>query len=293
MLFQLVRTSCLLLLSLVWLPLAAQDFAIKRGQVEVIPFKMRVGYPFVDIKIGQETYNLLVDMTDYRQITLSPEVLANVPHTVTGSDKYAGANDKVFFLKQFVLDEVALGDLHKLRIKGTEEAVDPKYPTPSPAGAIGAGMFFDDVLTLDFHNSQFIVNPGGALDRCEPLAALGLPLVTVARLNGKQYTFLLDIAYQYSVIDTHIAAALMNQQSRANNSQRELLIADLTFDNFDVLNTPFYPLSMEGSGLHGVIGMDVFRRYNLALDFNNNCFNLPLAKGKISNPLPLKIPEFR
>ena len=271
---------------------AAQDLLWQNDKIEVIPFQLKRGYPYIDIKIGEKKYNLIVDLTDYREITLATDVLENIPHTVTGSDKYIGPEKKVFHLKQFTLDQVALGGLKKQHIKGTEEVIDPNYPTSSPNGAIGAGMFFDDVLTLDFHNSQFIVNPKGKLDRCEPLAVMGLPLVTLARLEGKNLTFLIDNASQYSVIDENIAQSLSKTQPD-NNKTLEILLADLHLDNFDIKNIPFYPLSMAGTGLHGVIGMDVLRRYNLAIDFKNNCYNLPLAQEKMTNPLPLRIPEFR
>jgi hypothetical protein len=271
----------------------AAELELKSKKVAVIPFQMRAGYPFVDIEVAGVKHNLLVDMTDYRQITLASEVLEKTPHKLIKTEKYAGANDKVFFLKQFTLEEVTLGGLKKRLVQGTEEAVDPDYPTPSPAGAIGAGLFFDDVLTMDFHNSQFVVNTAGALDRCEPLAAMGLPLVAVLKLDDKELTFLLDIAYQYSVIDANVANNLMGLPAKKDRQSREMLIKDLHFDHFEISNVVLYPLSMAGSGLHGVIGMDVFRRYNLAIDFNNNCFDLPLATPTKMNLSPLRLPELR
>lgn len=270
----------------------AAEFESNNKKIAIIPFQMKAGYPFIPIEVAGVRHNLLVDMTDYREITLATEVLEQTPHKLIKTEKYAGADNKVFFLKQFILQEVKLGNLVKHQVRGTEEAMDPDYPTPSPSGAIGAGLFFDDVLTMDFHNNQFVVNPDGRLERCEPLAAMGLPLVTVVKIQGKELTFLLDIAYQYSVIDINVANGLRGLPADADKD-RGILIEDITFHRFQVQNTPFYPLSLAGSGLHGVIGMDIFRRYNFAIDFKNNCFDLPLAKPAKLNLPPLRLPELR
>ena len=248
------------------------------GQQKTIPFQMRAGYPFIDVDINGLTHNLLFDMTDYRQITLASSVLAETPHRILGTEKYSGADEKVFFLKRFVLEKVGLGQLIKTDVNGTEEAIDPDYPTPSPSGAIGAGMFFDDVLTLDFKNSRLLVDPNGKLDQCEPLAALGLPLVALVTIGGNKLTFFLDIAYQYSIIDADFVEAERQKLPPDKIQSGFYDIAEMKFGHFTLENLRFIPLPMADSGIHGVIGMDVFRRYNLAIDFNNNCFSIPQAK---------------
>ncbi len=289
--------------SMFLLSMQSGAFELNLSGTKTIPFEMRAGYPFVDIAIAGTTHNLLIDMTDYRQITLSKKVLDKTPHKIQGTEKYGGANEKVFFLKKFALEEVKVGDLVKTNVKGTEEAFDPNFPTPSPSGAIGAAMFFDGILEFDFQNSQLQVTPNGKMQGCEPLASLGIPLVTLATYRGEQLTFFLDIAYQYSVIDSGIVLAQQRQQqsdSKNKGSETRSLPSlftaeELSFENFKINDIRFVPLPMADSGIHGVLGMDVFRRYNLAIDFPNNCFSLPLAKPdqKTVNPpkFELRIPD--
>ena len=298
--------SVSVLASLLSVSVHSDAFELNLDKTETIPFVMRAGYPFVDITISGVTHNLLIDMTDYRQITLSSKVLEHTPHKVQGTEKYGGANDKIFFLKKFALEEVKLGNLVKTNVKGTEEAFDPNYPTPSPSGAIGAAMFFDGILEFDFHKSQLKVTPNGKMPACEPLASLGIPLVTLATFRGEKLTFFLDIAYQYSVIDSGVVLAQQlaqhprqvlpnqNKGSETRNLPSMFTVDELSFENFTLNDIRFVPLPMADSGIQGVLGMDVFRRYNLAIDFPNNCFNLPLAKSDPSSKaskFELRIPE--
>ena len=253
----------------------------------VIPFQMRAGYPFVDITLGGERYNLLIDMTDYRPLTLSKHMLDIVPHTVLGTERYGGADDKVYHLTKFAMEEVRFGKMIKRNVQGTEEALDPNFPTPSPRGAIGAAMFFDDVMTFDFQNQNIKIETNTAMPNCESLASLGIPLVTLARYRSKTLTFFLDIAYQYSVIDSGLVQMEQRQGSETRAMPSVFTIEQLEFDNFTLENLHFVPLPMADSGIQGVLGMDVFRRYNLAIDFPNNCYQLPLAKQKKSKGLTL------
>lgn len=282
------------------LPGQSGAFELNLTDTETVPFEMRAGYPFVDIDIAGTTHNLLIDMTDYRPITLSKKVLEKTPHKVQGTEKYGGANEKVFFLKKFALEQVKFGKLVKTNVKGTEEAFDPNFPTPSPSGAIGAAMFFDGILEFDFHKSQIHISPQGKMPECEPLASLGIPLVTLASYRGEDLTFFLDIAYQYSVIDSGIVLSQQRAQqlekSNKGSETRSLpslfTAEELKFKNFTINDIRFVPLPMADSGIHGVLGMDVFQRYNLAIDFPNNCFRLPLAKTISAKPkFDLRIPD--
>lgn len=285
---------CLFLPSLVQAVELDSEFNLtlgKRASVAHVPFQLRAGYPFVNITLNGNDYSLLVDMTEYRPLTLSKSMLEIIPHTVQGSEQYGGSDDQVFFLKKFALDEVQFGPLVKRNVRGTEEAIDVNYPTPSPRGAIGAAMFFDDVLTFDFHKSQLKIEANHQLPNCEPLASLGIPLVTLATYKGKTLTFFIDIAYQYSVIDSGLALAEQRQGSEMRNMPSVFSMEELEFQNFTLENLHFVPLPMADSGIQGVLGMDVFRRYNLAIDFPNNCFNLPKAKQKMAKqPIPSDLP---
>ena len=237
-----------------------------------VPFTLEAGLITVPVDVGGRTLPLMLDLGDFRAISLTSAVLDTVPVEFTGQyDTFTNFAGDQLRARRFVVRNVGLGTLEHDALTGSEDVYDPHNPSPNPYGAIGRAFFADGRLTMDYRAGTLTLAD-------EPLAdALVLPLDTTggmlrvqAVVDGKPLRLLVDTGAQVSVINPgHFAENTLFQDTHSAYRADSLSV-----DGKDLGQVVLLRMELGVPDFDGILGGDVLGRYLLQVDLQAGCLRL-------------------
>jgi len=237
--------------------------------IKKIPFKLEDSFIFVSAKLPSKLesreFQLLFDLGDYRSISLTKEVLNQIEHQKLNQfDTFQDYKGDTFKAQRFELPKFEVGGTSFETAIGSEDIQDPQNLSPSPYGAIGAGLFEDQTLTINFqkHRLELSKTP---LEQCQSFDPQSGAIVAPLQLDGQKKLFIIDTGTTHSVID-HKSA----QQELA--SRELVIIKSLKSQNLNLENFPLQMIELNIPGIDGILGQDVLKQSSLSIDFKNACF---------------------
>ncbi|MEZ4387974.1 MAG: aspartyl protease family protein [Candidatus Krumholzibacteriia bacterium] len=241
-------------------------------QATTIPFTLESGLITVPVDVGGHTLPLMLDLGDFRAISLTSGVLDSVAVDFTGEhDSFTNFAGDLLQARRFIAHDVRLGGLHYGDLDGSEDVSDPNNPSPNPYGAIGRSFFEGRRLTIDYRTSTLTMDD-------EPLVqAIRLPLDTAggmmrvqATVDGKPLTLLVDTGAQVSML----APSHFEENTRFQDSHSAYRAQSLTVAGHDLGTVLFLRMELGVPDFDGIIGSDVLGRYRTQVDLGDGCLRL-------------------
>ncbi|WP_144391561.1 retropepsin-like aspartic protease [Pleionea sediminis] len=239
-----------------------------KDSVQKIPFELDDSFIFVNANLSnkdqEHKYRLLFDLGDYRAISLTEKVLQTVPHKkLDRYDTFQDYKGDVFKAQQFQLPVIKLGEVVYESKVGSEDIQDSENLSPSPFGAIGAGLFSNQTLTINFRE-QILEVSEQSLQQCYKFDPASGAIVTEVELNGQRGLF---------IIDTGTKKTVINKESSVINEPTDTLVAQsFKTKDFVINDFPVQVIDLNIPGIDGILGQDVLKQHALTVDFKNNCF---------------------
>ncbi|MCB1150883.1 hypothetical protein KDK88_05010 [bacterium] len=231
-----------------------------------IPFQLEQGLITVPVTVGAHRLPLMLDLGDFRAISLSTAVLDSVPVSFTGETHvFADYNGNRLEARRFLVREASLGPIRHRNLSGSEDVMDPSNLSPNPYGAVGRGFFEGRLLTIDY--------PGRTISVDEPplARAVVLPLDTSsgmlrvsAEVDGRPLTLLVDTGAQTSVVTPEA----LPETEKALGEYSAYRAGSITVDGHDLGETVLLRLPLGVPDFDGILGADVLGRSVLQVDLN-------------------------
>lgn len=240
-----------------------------KQDTKTIPFQMEDSFIFLDAKLPSsdqhKEFRLLFDLGDYRAISLTENVLSEVEHQkLEQYDTFQDYKGDTFKAQRFKIDHFQLGDASFNSTVGSEDVQDPENLSPSPFGAIGAGLFNNQTLTINFKQSQLELTDA-PLKQCQSFDPNSGAIVAPLQLDGQAKLFIIDTGTTQSVID-------QNSVQADHSSAESVTVKSFQSQDFELENLPLQVIELNIPGIDGILGQDVLKQYSLSIDFKNACF---------------------
>ncbi len=258
-----MRAALLLILALV---------APAPTPAEPVDFEFEHGLITVPVDVGGKVLPLMLDLGDFRAISLTSAVLDTIDVAYTGEvDVFANFAGDTLKARRFVVSDVGLGAVRHERLEGSEDVHDPSNPSPNAYGAIGRSFFDGRVVTIDYTNTTLDV--GGASvtdDACIPLDPTFGMLRVDATIDGRDVVLLVDTGAQVSMIDPGI----FEENTRFHDSHSAYRAGSLELGGVDRGEVVLLRLGLGSEDFDGILGSDVLRHYLVRIDLQQNCVEL-------------------
>ncbi len=243
--------------------------AMAKQDTKTIPFQMEDSFIFLDAKLPSsdqhKEFRLLFDLGDYRAISLTPNVLNEISHQkLEQYDTFQDYKGDTFKAQRFQLDSFKLGNVQFASTVGSEDIQDPDNLSPSPFGAIGAGLFDQQTLTINFKQKQLELSQT-PLKQCQAFDPASGAIVAPLQLDGQDKVFIIDTGTTQSVID--------HNSLKNNDSAQMVTVQSFQSQDFELKNFPLQVIELNIPGIDGILGQDVLQQYSLSVDFKNSCFS--------------------
>jgi len=259
------------MLRLVLFGLSALLF-VPPSPAQPIPFELDGGLISVPVEVGERTLPLMLDLGDFRALSLSSGVLDTVAVAFTGEvDVYANFAGDRLEARRFVARDVALGLVRHDSLAGSEDVFDPANLSPNPYGAIGRGFFGERTLTLHYADSTLTIGDERVPeDACLRLDDSEGMLRVRARVDGAPRTLLVDTGAMVSVLDT----TAVPETERVQGDHSAYRAASVELDGEGVGEALFFRVGLGAPGFDGILGADILGRYRVRMDLRQDCLAL-------------------
>jgi hypothetical protein len=236
---------------------------------ESVDFELEHGLITVPVRVGGDTLPLMLDLGDFRAISLTTAVLDTIDVEYTGEvDVFANFAGDEMEARRFVVSDVGLGAVRHDRLEGGEDVHDPSNPSPNPYGAIGRTFFDGRLLTIDYANTTLDVGGAPVTDgACIPLDPTFGMLRVDATIDGRDVVLLVDTGAQVSVIDPGVFA----ENTRFQDTHSAYRAGSLELGGVDRGEVTLLRLDLGSTDFDGILGSDVLRRYVVRIDLRQNC----------------------
>ena len=233
------------------------------AQARPVSFTLQNGLIPVPVTVGEHELPLMLDLGDFRAISLTSAVLDSVGVRFTGAvDHFSNFAGDTFEARRFVADDVALGALRHAELEGSEDVHDPSNPSPNAYGAIGRAFFDGHRLSIDYEASTL------AFDAPLPENTLRIPLhdrdgmlLVDVTVDGHDFTFLLDTGAMVSVIDASLLPETGRfQEQHSVHTAGTLAVGDVEHEGVELFRIDL------GGGFDGILGSDVLRHQRVHVD---------------------------
>lgn len=247
----------------------AVSAAIANESTKTIPFEIEDSFIFLNAKLpsseDSKQFRLLFDLGDYRAISLTEEVLNQVTHhKLDQYDTFQDYKGDTFKAQRFKIDYFQLGETSFKLTVGSEDIQDPENLSPSPFGAIGAGLFNNQTLTINFKQNHLELSDA-PLKQCQSFDPNSGAIVAPLQIDGEAKLFIIDTGTTRSVIDK-------NSVQLDSSSAESVIVKSFQTQDFELENFPLQVIKLNIPGIDGILGQDVLKQYALSVDFKNACF---------------------
>jgi len=175
-----------------------------------VPLVPRQGGPVVEVRIGEKTIPLLLDLGGFDTIALSPEALENVQVAWTGKTRIVqDALGNAFRSREYRLPEVAVGPWTWSDLVGNEYHHCQQATEALRNGYLGLGMLRRFTLIIDQPRGILVLlRPGDPVPREYPVdwwieipfPAGGTGVRTAATMRGRELRVVWDTGASHSLL---------------------------------------------------------------------------------------------
>jgi len=252
------------------LALIALILLATRTPAAEVPFALEHGLITIDVELGEDTLPLMLDLGDFRAISLSSDVLDSVDVEFTGEvDQFVNFAGDPFEARRFVVPRVALGPVVHVGLEGSEDVFDPSNPSPNPFGAIGRAFFDGHALTIDYSDWTLSLD-APTKSGCLPLDTTSGMLRVSATIDGAEHVFLVDTGAQVSVIDPSV----FDETTTLYGGHSAYEASSIRIDDLDLGGAGLLRMELGAGGFDGVLGQDVLSRFRVTIDMVEGCLRL-------------------
>ncbi|HKS15993.1 MAG TPA: hypothetical protein VJU16_01705 [Planctomycetota bacterium] len=123
-----------------------------------IPLILERGLPWVDVRIGERTLRLLVDLGGFDTVALSPASLEGMHVTWTGRTRTTySAMGRMASAREYELPSMVLGGVVFNAVRGTEDVLQGEERPANRAGYIGLGLLQRFNLVIDYPERELVL----------------------------------------------------------------------------------------------------------------------------------------
>ncbi len=247
-------------------------FAAATAVAAPVPFQLEQGLITVPVRVGAHDLPLMLDLGDFRAISLSSAVLDSVPVSFTGEThvftNYAG---RPMEARRFLARDVSLGDLRFDEVAGSEDVYDPTNPSPNPYGAVGRAFFDGRLLTIDYAAQTVAVDQPPLADALTlPLDTGGGMLRVTADVDGRPLTLLVDTGAQSSIVDP----GKVPETEQAYGEFSAYRARAVRVDGHDLGAALLLRMDLGVPDFDGILGADVLGAYLVQFDLDGGVLRL-------------------
>jgi hypothetical protein len=227
-------------------------------------FRLEQGLITVPVEVAGHTLPLMLDLGDFRAISLTSAVLDTVAVDFTGEvDHFTNFAGEPLAARRFRVQDVALGGVRHAILVGSEDVHDPTNPSPNPYGAIGRGFLEGRTLAIDYAAGilQVPAVPLGP-DAGLPLDLSGGMLRLAAVVDGRELTFLVDTGAMVSVVDpAHFAETTLAYGEHSAYEAESVRLGERDHGALVLLR-----VELGAPEFDGILGSDFLARYRVRID---------------------------
>lgn len=180
-----------------------------------VPIVSRQGGPVVDVRIGEKTLPLLLDLGGFDTIALSPEALENLQVAWTGKTRIVqDALGNAFRSREYRLPDVTLGPWTWSDLTGNEYHHRQQTTAALRNGYLGLGLLRRFTLIIDQPRGTLVLlKPGDPVPREYPVdwwievpfSTGGSGVRTAASMRGRELRVVWDTGASHSLLKPALA----------------------------------------------------------------------------------------
>lgn len=247
-----------------------------------IPLEVRRGLPTVNVRIGEETLKLFLDLGGHQGIALTTSELGRVKVRYLDSwSEFRNSKDQILRARQFVAEGVLLGAFHLGNVRGGEAVMGASVP-PDQNGYIGLPVLQSYLLVFDYPKNEVRLYPPGdsaALAVECPSKSFGVSLVNGIAVSeamtehGKRL-FIWDTGATDNFIRPPALPSNLARGQRIDDGPPIVRIEKLVLDDLEIGPQTFRVIPFGAPAVDGYLGAGLFSSRKV-------CLNISKGKGAV------------